>query len=104
MNKWYGNIGFNDTVEYAPGSWEPGIVDRPYYGDIQNTRWKRENSGGINDDINLSTQISIVADPYAVQHCYEIAYVEYLGEKWKVTDVEIQYPRLNLSIGGIWNG
>lgn len=104
MNKWYGNIGFSDTVEYEPGAWETQTIDRPYYGDVLSNRWKRQNSGGVNDDINLSNQISIVSDPYAVQHCSKITYVEFMGEKWKVTDVEVQYPRLILTIGGVFNG
>lgn len=104
MAKWYGNIGFSETVEYEPGSWEPSIVERPYFGDVISNRWKRQNSQGINDDINLSNQISIVSDPYADQHCASIIYVDFRGAKWKVTDVDIQYPRLILSIGGLYNG
>ena len=104
MAQWYGNIGFSDTVEYEPGLYEPSIVERPYYGDVLSTRWKRQNSQqGSNDDINLSNQISIVSDPYADQHCSSIAYVEFSGAKWKVTDVEVQFPRLILSIGGVYN-
>lgn len=104
MNKWYGNVGFSKTVEYESGAFEPRIIDRPYYGDIESNRWKRQSSGGVNDDINLSNQISIVSDPYAIHNCSEIIYVEFMGTKWKVTDVDVQYPRLVLSIGGVWNG
>lgn len=104
MSKWYGKVGFADTVEYEAGCWEEQVVDRPYYGDVISNRWKRQNSGGVNDNINLSNQISIVADPYAMNHCSTIAYVEYMGTKWKVTDVDPQYPRLLLTVGGVWNG
>lgn len=104
MSKWYGNVGFADTVEYESGCWEDQVVARPYYGDVLSNRWKRQNSGGVNDDINLSKQISIVADPYALNHCSMIVYVEYMGTNWKVTDVEPQFPRLILTVGGVWNG
>lgn len=104
MSKWYGKVGFAETVEYEPGSFESNIVERSYYGDVVSNRWKRQNSGRVNDDINLSNQISIVADPYAGEHCSSIAYVEYMGSKWKVSDVEVQFPRLILNIGGVWNG
>lgn len=104
MSKWCGNVGFADTVEYEPGSYENEVVERKYYGDVISNRWKRQNSGGVNDDINLSNQISIVADPYALNHCSTIVYVEYMGAKWKVTDVEPQFPRLILNIGGVYNG
>ena len=104
MSKWCGNVGFADTIEYEPGSHENEVVERQYYGDVISNRWKRQNSGGVNDDINLSNQISIVADPYALNHCSTIAYIEYMGTRWKVTDVDPQFPRLILNIGGVYNG
>lgn len=66
-------------------------------------RWKRQNSGEINDNLNLANVLSILADPFAFENHSYIAYVDILGTKWKVTDVELQYPRMILSIGGIWN-
>ena len=104
MAKWYGNVGFSETAEVEPGLYEPSIIERPYFGDVISNRWKRQNSQGINDDINLSNEISIVADPYAIDNFYKMRYAEFKGVKWKVTDAEVQYPRLILSIGGVWNG
>lgn len=104
MTKWYGLIGYAETVEIEPGIYEEQITERPYYGDlVRNTR-KLQNSGSVNDDINISNQISIVADPYARDHFYSMRYVEFCGAKWKVSDIEVQYPRLILTIGGLYNG
>lgn len=104
MAKWYGVIGYADNVEIEPGLYEDQIIERPYYGDlIRNTR-KLQSSGEINDNINLSNEISIVADPYANQNFYKMRYIEFNGTKWKIADVEVQYPRLILQIGGLWNG
>lgn len=104
MNKWYGVIGYADNVEVEPGVHEDIITEKHYFGDlIRNTR-RFQNSGEINDDLFISNQISIVADPYAVQNIYKMRYVEYMGNKWKVSDVEVQFPRLILSLGGVWNG
>lgn len=104
MSKWYGKVGFSEPVEFATGSYEPQITERPYYGDVISNRWKRQNSGRVNDDINLSNQISIVADLYAMNKYATIAYVEYMGTNWKVTDIDVQFPRLILTVGGVWNG
>lgn len=104
MAKWYGNIGFTNTMETDPGIWEDEIVERPYFGDVINEQWKRQSSGGVNDNINVSNRISIVADPYAMNHCSTMTYVEFMGAKWKVLEVDVQYPRLILSLGGVWNG
>lgn len=104
MNKWYGVIGYAENVEVEVGVWEDSIIERSYFGDIIRNIRKLQNSGGINDNINISNQISIVADPYAVQNIYKMRYVEFMGTKWKVSNVEVQYPRLILDMGEVWNG
>ena len=102
MAKWYGNIGYAEFVEIAPGVRPEKITPRAYYGDvIRNTRML-QSSSEINDNVNIGNQISIVADPYATDHIYDMRYVEYLGNKWKVTNVDVQYPRLILSLGGLY--
>ena len=104
MAKWYGKIGYADNVEVEPGVWEDSIVEHSYYGDLNRNTRSLQNSGEINDNINLSNEISIVADPYASENFYKMRYVEFAGTKWKITNVEVKYPRLILSIGGVWNG
>lgn len=104
MGKWFGKVGYAETEETEPGIWEEVITEREYYGDVFNNRWKHQNSGDVNDDITISQTISIVADPFAYQHCSNIIYVEYMGSKWKVSDVEPMHPRLQLTLGGVYNG
>ena len=104
MAKFYGVIGYADTVETDPGVWEEQITKRSYYGDlIRNTR-RLESSGNLNDNINVSNEISIVADPFAIQNFHAMRYVEFQGAKWKITSVEVRHPRLILSVGGVYNG
>ena len=102
MAKWFGKVGYAVTEETEPGIWEETITEREYYGDVISNRFKRQNSGDVNDDINISQIISIVADPFAYQHCSEIIYVEYMGSKWRVSDVEPMFMRLQLTIGGVY--
>lgn len=104
MGKWYGVIGYSKQEETDPGVWEEVIIERQYYGDLIRNIRKLQNSGNVNDDINIANEISVVADPYANQNINSIRYVEFMGSKWRVSNVEVQYPRLILSIGGLWNG
>lgn len=104
MGKWFGKIGYSINEETDPGIWESEIVEREYFGDITSDRRKHQNTGEINDSINLSNVISIVADPFAYQNCSSMMYAEIMGAKWKISDVEIQYPRLILTVGGVYNG
>lgn len=105
MAKWYGNIGYAETIETPANSgiWVETITDRPYYGDIIRNNRKLQSSGDLNDDVNISNQISIVADPFANQNFHAMRYAEFMGTKWKIRDIEVRYPRLILSLGGIYN-
>ena len=104
MAKFYGVIGYAATVQTEPGIYEEQIVEIEYMGDVlRNTRRLREGSK-INDDITISNQISIIADPYASNNFHAMRYVTFMGAKWKVSDVEVQYPRLILTLGGLYNG
>lgn len=104
MAKWFGKVGYNVTVETEPGVWQEQITEHKYYGDLTRNTRKLQTSSSINDDVNIANEISIVADPFANQNFHAIRYVEYMGTKWKVTSVEVQYPRLILTIGGVYNG
>lgn len=104
MAKFYGKIGYAITEMTEPGIYEERLVEEYYFGDVvKNTRRLRETSN-INDDINISNQISILADPYLMNNFHSMRYVIYMGTKWKVSEVEVQYPRLILTLGGIYNG
>ena len=103
MPKFYGKIGFAESVETAPGVWEEPIVERNYYGEIVRNTRKLVTSNHLNDDISVNNEISIIADPYANQNFHSIRYVEFIGTAWEVNSVEVQYPRLILSLGGVYN-
>ena len=103
MAKWYGVIGFAETVETEPGLWEEQITERSYYGDIVRNIRKQQPSGGVNDNINVANEISIVSDPYANENFHAMRYANFMGTMWKISSVEVQYPRLILSIGGVYN-
>lgn len=105
MAKWYGRIGYVETTETEPGIWEPEVTERPYFGDLLKniSKWAT-SSDSINDNLNVANQISIVADPYAYQHFSSIKYVEFMDAMWSVTSAEPQYPRIILTVGGVYNG
>ena len=89
--------------ECAPGVWTEQITERTYYGDlIRNTR-RLQSSGNIIDNIQISNQISIVADPFAYENFHAIRYATYMGTKWKVTSVDVQRPRLTLDLGEVYH-
>lgn len=104
MAKFYGVVGYSTTVETAPGVWEEVPVERSYFGDVLKNTRKWQNGENLNDNLEVSNMISIVADPFAYENFHAIRYVEWMGAKWKVPLVDVQRPRLILTIGGVYNG
>ena len=104
MTRFYGPVGYGETVETAPGVWEDQIIEALYFGDVvRNTRQLREGEF-LNNDLSVNNSISIVADPYANEHFFAIRYVKWAGTRWSITEVEVQSPRLILRLGGVYNG
>lgn len=103
MARFCGIVGFAKTVETKPGVWEEQITERRYFGDIVRNVRRLQNASGLNDNVEVSNNISIVADPFATQNFHSIRYAIYMGTKWKVSSVDVQYPRLILTMGGVYN-
>lgn len=104
MAKFYGEIGFATLTETAPGVWKEQIAKHKYFGDLLQNSRRLQSADQLNDNINVTNEISIVADPYANSNFHSMRYVEFMGTKWKVSNVKVQYPRLILTLGGVYNG
>lgn len=105
MPKLFTKIGYAPSFqETAPGVWEEVPVVKQYYGEILRDSRQLESSDKVNSDINIRNRISIVADPFARENFLSMRYIEFMGGLWKITDVEVQYPRLILTIGGLYHG
>lgn len=103
--KWSGKIGFaQDTEESAPSVFVERIVERSYYGDVLEFGRLMQGGDKINEDVTVGNQLSVVADPFAQSNLYAMRYATFCGQHWKITNVKVQYPRLVLTLGGIWNG
>lgn len=103
MARFCGKVGYFKTVETSPGIYEEEYIEKTYRGDVLSIGRTFQNGSGINDNIVLNNRISIVADEFAYQNFSYITYVEFMGTKWKVSNVEVQRPRLILSIGDVYN-
>ncbi len=106
MARFFGKVGYGDSVETPPdsGIWVDTITEFDYQGDvIRNTR-SLEEKESVNADITVGNRISVVADEYAFEHFFNIKYVRWAGAPWIVTSVEVQSPRLILSLGSVYNG
>ena len=101
--KWHGIIGFVETVETSRGVWEEVKTERSYYGDVLKLNKRYDNGNTAIDNITISNQISIISDPYASLNFINMKYIEFQNNKWEISDILVQYPRLTLTLGGLYN-
>lgn len=103
MAKYCGKVGYGMTVEKAKGVFVVETQERTYYGDVLDDVRKWEKGEDLNDDLNIMNKISILADAFAYENLDAIRYAEFMGVKWKVKSVSVVYPRLTLSLGGVYH-
>ena len=104
MAKFFGKIGYVTKEETRPGIWENVITEKQYSGELNRFVRRWQNGTKVNDDVNISAQISVIADSYLLDNMHCIRYVKLNGVAWEVGSIEPQHPRLLLDLGGVYNG
>lgn len=104
MAKFYGEIGYGETIEIRPGVWDDVITEYKYYGDVERNTRRLDSGEKVNNDLSVGNSISIVADAYANEHFFAMRYIKWAGTLWVISDVEVRSPRLILRLGGVYNG
>lgn len=102
MARYFGGIGFAVQEETRPGVWEDVIEERPYKGEVLHSGRRWDASENINDNVTLTNRFSIVSDAYLYSHIPAMRYLKYHGTKFKITSVEIDRPRVTISVGGVY--
>ena len=109
--RYFAKLGYRYTEEQKDSEGRPnGIykeiyIERPYKAEVMSSGYQNQQGEGINDDYKITNKFSVLAcDAFTLSHLNSIIWIEYLNVKWKVTSVDIQRPRLIISIGGEYNG
>jgi hypothetical protein len=104
MARYYGNVGYGIPTDRGDGVWSDHMTERAYYGEVSNVTRSIQEADKVNNDIRLQHRISIVADAFAFENFAYIKYVSWMGSLWAVNTVEVERPRLLLTLGGAYNG
>lgn len=104
MAKFSGLVGYVTQSEIRPGVWSSVENARSMRGDIIRQSSNSQNDDKVNSDISLGHRVSLVGDAYSFGNYYDIKWIDVHGKKWEVSSVEIQRPRIIVSLGGVWNG
>lgn len=92
------------TVDKGHGVWEEEVIERHYFGDVlsNSRRWSNEDRS-TNANLTISNKLSIVADSFATDNIGAMRFVILGKTKWSIDSVEINWPRLDLTLGGVYN-
>lgn len=105
MNRFFGKVGYAERVQVRPGRWEDKIIEREFFGELVQKRYRNQSvPDQVHDDIRLNTDVEIIADAYLLENFSKIKYVCYGGGRWMVTGIEVDHPRIRLTLGGLYNG
>ena len=104
MAKYFGLITYVTQAETTPGVWENVSNSQPMRGDIIRKGASSQNGDKINSDVSLNHRVSLVADAYALGNYHDIKHISIDGREWEVTSIEVQRPRIIVTVGGLWNG
>ena len=103
--QWFGKVGFGLT-EHNPttGKSRTVIKEFEYYGTMSKNTRKWESNSTINEDLNIQNILTIYADNYLMSHQDAIKYATFNGVYWKVTNIQVEFPQMILTLGGVYNG
>ena len=103
MAKYSGMIGFSIQEETRPGVYQEVIHEHKVFGEVYKNASQTTNSGKVNDDVIMNKQISFIMDTFACEHSSNIKYATYLNAKWAVKLIDVQFPRIIITLGGVYN-
>lgn len=99
---YHGKLGFITTVDKGHGIRGKESVERYYYGDLKRISWHRADPQAVNTGLNISNQLSIMGDPFLDENLSDLKWVEFKNKKWAVTNVEVEPPRIVITMGDLY--
>jgi hypothetical protein len=103
MSKFAGLVGYDTQEESVPGVWSPVEKTVMMKGDIIRQSSSNQNGVKVNNDVTLSHRVSLMGDSYAFANYLQIKWIQVDGHKWSITSIELQRPRIIVTLGGLWN-
>ena len=92
------------SVETEPGVWTNEIVEKFHKGEVIRNSRRWEPNEEVSDNLQITNRIEIVANSFVTTNMHNMVYIELNGGKWKITKVDIARPRIEISLGGVYNG
>ena len=104
MSRFWGTIGLNrGFVETAPGVHKSTIEELEVDGEMRNLG-ARTPAAGQREGVKARHVLSIVTPDDGEIDFTEVVYIVWHGRKWAAVAIEYKRPRVELTLGGLYNG
>jgi hypothetical protein len=104
MSRYAGLVGYVTQEESVPGVWSPVDKSVMMKGDLIRQSSSVQNGDKVNSDVSLNHRVSLLGDSYAFNNYFNLKWIELDGLKWEASSIELQRPRIIVTVGGVWNG
>lgn len=104
MTKFRGIIGIDrGPREISPGVYKQYIEEVTVTGEMRNDKlgWSPHNLG---DTVRAQHLLSIITPEESSIDFNSTVYIEWQGRKWSVQALQYKRPRVELTLGGLYNG
>lgn len=102
--RYSGKFGFAVPTETVPGVWKDVVTERDYIGDVVQRTETFSVADSVIPQYRTTTSISVLCDGVLKESYKGLRYVEYMGENWVAASVVMQWPRIIVYIGEVYNG
>lgn len=100
--KYVTTIGFAMTEEVESGLVVESISKKRYMCEVTRVSRRLSEANKVNGELTLGNQFSVAMDAFLSQNFFNMRYIEFMGAKWTVTNVEVQRPRVIITTGGVY--
>ena len=102
MSRFSGKLGFVMTRETEEGVWLEDKIEIPVKGTIRSLYVRNDNDSSVNSNLRLTNEVSILLDSKIQTYLETLKYVIWKGSKWEVRSIGVNYPRLTITLGGLY--
>ena len=108
MTKFHGYIGYVNTVTDVTGVTREVVTETECSGMLIRNYLQAGPSNKVVEDFNISNTISVRINPTLLERMMHLKYIAFLSPmidgRWKIKTVDMNYPNLVLTLGGVYNG
>ena len=104
MSRFWGIIGLNrGFVETAPGVHTSNVEELEVSGEMRNLGARTPNAN-LREGVAARHVLSVITPDDGEIDFTEAVYIIWQGRKWATTAIEYKRPRVELTLGGLYNG